>query len=481
MKTNIIAFYPYTVNTHQYSGMIQQMISEKFFVVDYKDLRNGIFQLEDIDALYFNWIEEVMDHRDRNLIIDAMAYGIKVYWVFHNRVSHERRREQSCRDNIIFLIQHVSDIIILSHVSSGYLYEYVPNMKADIHFLPHQEYIGNYGSIVNKELKESCAHSKFIFGCIGDIRHDKNIELTIETFQRFSNNQECTLFIAGRTYSEEYLDSLKKLKGDCKNILLISGRIPDYMMNFYVQIADVLLLPYDLRSCVNSGVMLLAFTNKRTIICSNISMAEEFDDKLLYKYSYDTVEEHAEKLLSKMEEVYNDGKETVRGKGALLYEEVVSHNSKELVKKELYKILENCTLGSNKSKLINAFYKEYRDKDLWRVRAAIADAWLQDVLSGYKFLKNLRDNGMEKIGIYGYGKYGRMLHAAMKEHGLRSVCVIDQNADRIHEKVTAYTLNALKEKLDVVIVTIAEVDVEMIRRRCRELNENCFVLSLKDI
>lgn len=482
MNKNIIAFYPYSFDINAYHGMIQEMISEKYLVIDYRDLRNGIFHLHDVVALYLNWIEDDMDMQDRQLIADARARGIRVYWAFHNRVSHNKYIEKQCRDNIIFLIQNVSDIIILSHASVQYLYEYVADLnESKIHYLAHQNYIGNYGALENKRLKSSFDQTKFIFGCIGTIRPDKNIELTIKIFQQFSNNQDCILFIVGESDSEPYIGTLRELIGKAKNIFIIPERIPDYMMNFYVQLADIILLPYDLQTCMNSGVMLLAFTNSRTVITSNISMAEEFEAELIYKYSYDSEEEHMNQLLSQMERAYTEGKEIVKEKGRLLFQEISVNNAKEKVKQELFRILEASSLCSQKSERKEWLYMEYRDKNIWRMRYYILDAWVRDMISGHGFIQRLKENSIEKIAILGYGKCGKMLFTEMEKNGLRIACIIDQNAKNIHAKVRTCTLEDLREALDMVIVTIAEADMKMVRRICCGLNVNCYVLSLKDI
>ena len=56
----VIAYYPYCYNTNLYHGLIQEMISEKYFVIDYNDLRNGHLPLGYIDVIYLNWIEDNM-------------------------------------------------------------------------------------------------------------------------------------------------------------------------------------------------------------------------------------------------------------------------------------------------------------------------------------------------------------------------------------------------------------------------------------
>ena len=73
-------------------------------------------------------------------------------------------------------------------------------------------------------------------------------------------------------------------------------------MESYMNIADVLVLPYNVESGMNSGVMLMAFSYKTTVIVSDIAMADEYDDNLIYKYSYDDKASHIENLAKKMED-----------------------------------------------------------------------------------------------------------------------------------------------------------------------------------
>lgn len=481
-KNHIIAYYPYSYNTCGYHGLIQEMISGKYFVINYNDLRKHIFQINDIDAIYFNWIEDRMDELDRALILKASEAGIRIFWVFHNRVSHDRYKEKECRANITFLLEKVTDVIILSHSSIKYLYEYVPQMDQNkIHYLPHPEYIGNYGSLENVQFKREITGSEFVFGCIGSLRPDKNIELIIRAFQQFPYSQESKLFIVGGLDREDYLAPLEKLVGDDENIILLPEHIPDYMMKFYVESADVLVLPYDVQTSMNSGVMLLAFTNKRTIIVSDICMTEEFDDKLFYRYSYVDETDHIEKLILQMEKAFTEGRAAARRKGESLYEAILNKNRKDTVREELYKILEKGReYKTDRPELPQLLREEYRDKDLWCRRYVIADAWLRNILAGNMFLKHFWENREKRMAIYGFGKYGKMLYQSMKRQGISRICIIDQNADKISGDVYACTLEALQESLDVVVVTVA-ADLKAVRTKCHMINENCYVFSLGDI
>lgn len=481
IKDHVIAYYPYSYNTYFYHGLIQKMISEKYYVIDYYDIKKNIFQLNDIDAIYLNWIEDSMDTYDRTLISKAVQAGVKIFWVFHNRVSHERYKESECAANISFLLEYVTDIIILSRSSIKYLYEYISQLELKkIHYLPHPEYIGNYGSLENTKLKKALMHSRFVFGCIGILRPDKNLELVIKAFKEFPYRQESKLLIAGRLNREDYLEVLEKFIDSDENIILLPEHIPDYMMNFYVESVDVLVLPHDVKTSMNSGVMLLAFSNKRTIIVSDICMTTEFNDALFYHYSYTDDEDHILKLAAQMEKAYKDGRKTVRKLGESLYKDILNNNSKEKVKNELYKILDELPTREISSELLQILNDEYRDKDLWRRRYTISDAWLRNVLSGNTFILHIKENQTKRIAIYGFGKYGKMLYGEMQKHGVPIVCIIDQNANKLSENVGVCTLENLHDKLDIVVVTVA-TDINPIRTRCQMLNEKCYVFNLGDI
>ena len=172
---------------------------------------------------------------------------------------------------------------------------------------------------------------------------------------------------------------------------MLPEHIPDYMMNFYVESADVLVLPYDIKTSMNSGVMLLAFTNKRTVIVSDICMTEEFNDGQFYRYSYADDEDHIVKLTAQMEKAYMDGRAAVRKKGESLYEEILKNNLKKNVKKGLYKILEELPARNIRQELVQILDKEYQDKELWRRRYTISDAWLRNVVRKYVYSASERE------------------------------------------------------------------------------------------
>ena len=46
-KEKIIAYYPYSCNTNAYHGLIQEMLSERFFVIDYYDVKLSLIHISE--------------------------------------------------------------------------------------------------------------------------------------------------------------------------------------------------------------------------------------------------------------------------------------------------------------------------------------------------------------------------------------------------------------------------------------------------
>ena len=110
-------------------------------------------------------------------------------------------------------------------------------------------------------------------------------------------------------------------------------------MGTLLEFVDVLVLPYDTRSTMNSGTMLLAFSFGRTVILPNIPMAEEFDDKLFYKYAYKDEREHRQNLTKEMKRAFSNGRQENRRMGGKLRTYVEKYHSIEAVKDNLLKLI----------------------------------------------------------------------------------------------------------------------------------------------
>jgi hypothetical protein len=322
-------------------------------------------------------------------------------------------------------------------------------------------------------VKEALKEDRFTFGSIGFLRRDKNADLLIRAFKEFKYKKECRLLIAGQPESEEYLKELLELSEHEDNIIIIPEQVRDYSVSYLIQASDVIMMPYDCNSCMNSGVMILAFSNKRTVITSNIAMAEEYDTHLIYKYDYDEPD-HIKSLTLQMEKAFMDGKEIVHEKGARLYCDVEEHNSRELVKNKLSSVIGFQESSGGEVKLSDEYLIR---KNMYALEHLVSD------LVNKELINTLKDNPEIKLGLYGYGKYGRLVFQELTNEGIHVSCIVDENKE-LENKVPGVdvcSLDNLHMTLDYMIVTTARADVWYIREKMEKINSSCYVFGLNDI
>ena len=338
-ERNIVAFYPYSLCQTSYIHTMQGFLESKYEVIDYFDLLDGFYDLREIRSIYLNWPENMIKDNDIRLIKKAKLCGVRIVWVYHNKIPHDSDKTDMVVRNTKFLIKISNIIIIHSRQSVEVLKQFEPKFKLDkVKYLGHPEFAGDYfGYMQTDKLQKHNDH--FLFAFYSQIRPYKNIEILINAFNRLDKSYECELVIVGQSSSEEYFNSLKAISMDNDRITLISHYINSLEMAAYLERADILVLPYSYKSAMNSGTMIMAFSYKRTVIVPDICMANDYDESLIYKYTYGDEENHIHELQKKMEAAYKDGKEQCWGKGEKLYNIVVHDNAKDKVKKELISIV----------------------------------------------------------------------------------------------------------------------------------------------
>lgn len=328
MNRDIVIVFPYVEESASYISMMQEIIKKEYRVLPYASLKSDLLEYDYIKAIYLNWFENNLDLTDKAILEKAKQNKIKVVWTFHNRIPHDTKGDNSKVDNIRFLME-ISDIIILhSKESIEYLLEYGLKNVEKCKYIPHPEYINNYGKLSSYDY--SSLDNSFVFGQIGFIRPYKNIEVSIEAF-KLINNENIKLLIMGEALDKTYLTNLKVLIGDDHRIILCDRRIPDFEMAKCLMKIDVMLLPYNKDSSMNSGALLMVGSYKKTAIITDIAMANDFPDDCIYKYSFDDESEHVKKIKEKMESAYNDRGCKLERKGDSLHEYIKDYHSKELV------------------------------------------------------------------------------------------------------------------------------------------------------
>jgi glycosyltransferase involved in cell wall biosynthesis len=263
--------------------------------------------------------------------------GKKLVWTMHNRISHEKKTSLLSNWIRYFLIHWSHRIIIHSEISRSLLVERYSGVSAKIFYLPHPEFIGDYGPIPIHE-PDVLISKPLVLLFMGAVKPYKNLELLIKAVSPFK--ERVKLIIAGNPNSDAYRHKIIHMASPAGNIDLRLKFIPDHEIPSLVQESDVLVLPYDLISSLNSGTVLLAFSYRKTVICPEIGTIEDLGPlkNNVFHYHYKSEEEHLHLLSQKIEAALNLKITDPNGfysLGSKMYDYVKQCHHKNLVGKNL--------------------------------------------------------------------------------------------------------------------------------------------------
>ena len=285
-------------------------------------------------AVFLNWIEDKLDTKMKIQLCMYRLFGAKVIWIFHNKFPHKfTEKDRKIMGNMRWLANHASYIILHSRSSRKYVPNYSIN-KSKAVYVPHIMFEKRLSLQHISELrnKYNISETDFVFTMFGMIKQYKRYEDTIKAFKKLGI-PGTKLILAGNSDEVEYIKCLKNLCCDCEDIILDIRYIPNVTLNAIIEISDVIVVPYVNSSSMNSGAMIQAFSNARTVIIPDICMARDLASQRFF-YGYKM---NLEKAMLK---AYKNGKEANREMGNRAYEYVSKHNNEEVVSAKLYSILE---------------------------------------------------------------------------------------------------------------------------------------------
>jgi glycosyltransferase involved in cell wall biosynthesis len=329
-----VAFSPFENKGNKYVDIMVSIINNikevKIVPFNFKDYLLFSKKIWGVDIIWLNWYESTTAAIKKILRIIVLFLfrfsGKKIIYVLHNKKPHDTHK--SIFTNLLYgSIYYFSNIIIIHSEMSR---QVVPEKYAHkIRYIPHPNYINEYGEIKC----DDNADTKLRLLFLGQIRPYKNIELLINVVSGFGDN-ELELTIVGKPVSQEYMQKLQTLTRK-NNIKLIFKFIEDNELTSYLENCDLLVLPYDITSSLNSGTVILAFSYAKTVICPNIGTLSDMENKKFLSYTYINQEEHNRKLtmlIQKSIDLKMKNKNIFNEWGKVMYNEVAKNNSKEKIR-----------------------------------------------------------------------------------------------------------------------------------------------------
>lgn len=201
----------------------------------------------------FHWTNTML------AIAAARLLGVRLVYTVHNVWQHEQRGHQLYRLASRFVL-HIADAV---HVHSEAAREELLHSfrcRAPVLVISHGNYVTWYANACSRRTARQrlgLPAEAFVYLSLGQVRPYKGVEELLEAFASLTD-EESILLIAGRTHPPEYGEQVRAWAADDGRVRLHLDYVPDEEVQFYMNSADVAVLPY--RQATTSGAAILALS-----------------------------------------------------------------------------------------------------------------------------------------------------------------------------------------------------------------------------
>lgn len=319
-----IDFYPIKSGMNPYIEIVKESLKSqmdcniKEFVYSEKYyLKNRDF----VDVVYMNWYENVQTDSTLRTLLRALRRiemlwlikmcGIKTIVVIHNRIPHDSKNVNLIRWFSKRIYQIADRLVILSKgtvdiCKADFGKKYYKKIDKKLVLVPHPDYYGVYPE-KNLNFRNVWRVNKgdFVYLFFGNIAPYKNVEIFIEAAHKISKKNTNTKFIIMGKCNSEYKEAIIKRIGENKNIVLFPQMIDDSDLTSVIRSANVVVMPLDKESSLNSTTVFLTLSCGINVVCPRIACVSDFEGAL-YDYDYSNTEEHLRELVKACEMVYEE-------------------------------------------------------------------------------------------------------------------------------------------------------------------------------
>jgi len=345
----IIGYYPYHEGKDHYMRTVaEETTAAGYPVIDLMKAVKHPSIYKQLKVVNLNWFESVnkgkkglrmyLNFVKRILMLVFFRItGKKIVFTFHNAFPHGLKNLH-LSDAMIYLLSKWSvKIVALCDYSQCLLKKYIPEeeLKKKMTVIPIASYKGCYPEEnIDFRSQWGVESDACVITFVGSIQPYKNIEMIIESAKR---HPEIYFVLAGKFYgSNDYQQQIDKLSQGCHNIIRMFRYIEDRELPALIRSSSFIITPYD-KSSLNSGVVILAFSYGRTVICPEIGTIKQMRDLThVYSYCYNDEKDHQIKLNEAIDMAYNDFLQfpsKVEDNNRWVEEYVNTENSRTMVKK----------------------------------------------------------------------------------------------------------------------------------------------------
>jgi len=256
----------------------------------------------------------------------------------HNKYPHETVNKKIV-ENFRRFLTYESDLIFIHCMESLKILKKIDSsIENKVKYIPMVNYIDVYDkSEESKEYFENKGE-KFVLLFFGLIRKYKNVNLLIDVFNKF-NYSDLFLLLGGHVADKNLKEYLNLISVNNPNIKLIDKFIEDNEVSNFMKNGDVMVLPFNKKSALNSSSMYLGLSYNLPVIISEIGSAIDLKEKeFVISYNYRDENEHKKILTQKIEKcysIYKRDKDYFKKIGAKGREFIRKENSLDFIVKEM--------------------------------------------------------------------------------------------------------------------------------------------------
>lgn len=327
-----IAVYPFDSNlTNKYINRMVEAIKLAYpeaVLTAFPRIRN-LYKLKNYDYVWLNWFENLPNKGKKRVFLLKLLIlvwlkltGVRIISSFHNRQPHDSNN--SLLDRLIFrmVFGFSNRIIILSSDSRSVLKEkYGETILRKTFLIPHPTY-DCYPKAKHKETNDF----RVLF--FGHLRPYKNIELILDLARR---HQDISFTVAGSALNDDYEAFLKQQAETSSNVSIIPRYLTEEEIDRLIEKHSILLLPYNIKSSLNSGVVIHAICKRINVIVPAIGTVNQLKNKeKVYWYTYQSSEDHLkkiDKILETAKNEYETNRDKFEERIDTLYSEVTTYQS----------------------------------------------------------------------------------------------------------------------------------------------------------
>jgi glycosyltransferase involved in cell wall biosynthesis len=230
------------------------------------------------DVVHFHWLNGLLLGRNRVFTILAAvivfpqllllrALGVRVVWTAHNITEHDPRYPTleralkhlfvRCTDAVIVHCSAVADVVLDAYR--------LPSRFSDrFHTVPHGHYCGVYENTVSRQRARDALGltTEFTFLFFGRIAGYKNVPGLVDAFLEL-DRADTRLLIAGNPTTDAVRSRVQRAAEDDRVDATLEF-IPDDRVQYYMNAADVVVLPF--QEILTSGSTMLAMSFGKPVV-----------------------------------------------------------------------------------------------------------------------------------------------------------------------------------------------------------------------